>query len=296
MAEDMDDIGMPSGGGLPPFVLPVATALMALVAGGALGALVVWGVRQPEVVEKIVPRDLTASELEAVCAPLVAEVAANLTAAEDKVTTLVTDVKAKEAKVQELEAEMKKRGQRGAALVKELEAAKAELEVVKSELRVAIEEKEKLVVELKQTLVKLEDQKSETRAAKEDSLQNKWTAFTNQAQLDICEKGNRKKLGRCRETVTEVMGVDLKTKFEHCIRAGQEVPALRATEKESELPQFSQFLDQESKITKDWYIMLCDPTLPEAAGFADDRAAASTGSSGGDGAGSLFDAEEPPND
>jgi hypothetical protein len=264
--EENDEGG--SGGGVPGFFLPVVTAGMALLAGAALGGLVVWVAKPPVEVEKLVPRDLTEAELNAECAPLLAKVAQDLQAANDKVTTLVDDVKSKEAKVQELEAEMKKRGAKGAALVKELEAAKAELAAVKEELKKAIEEKEELVVELKKTLTELEDQKVKTKDAKEESRGNAWEAFVNGAQLEICEKGNRKKLGRCRETVVATFNDDMKAKYLHYMRSGQEEPSLALAEKEAELPQFAQFLDQENKILKDWYVLLCDPTLPEAEGGA----------------------------
>ena len=48
----------------------------------------------------------------------------------------------------------------------------------------------------------LEVQVQRTERAKEDALVNKWYRFLNDAQLSICERGNRKKLGQCRETVT----------------------------------------------------------------------------------------------
>lgn len=268
MSEDTDD-GLGRRGGVPGFILPVVTALAALVAGGVVGSVVVWLAKPPEIVEKQIPRELNPAELEAACAPFVAEVAANLQAANDKVTTLVEDVKAKEAKVQDLEAEMKRRGARGRELVKELEAAKAELEQVKQQLKQAIEEKEQLVVELKETLADLEEQKVETETWKQTAITNDWEAFLNQAQLDVCEKGNRKKLGRCREDVTAIVGTpEMKAKYEHCLKSGQEAPSLHEAGKDEQLPQFAEYLDQENKVVKDWYILLCDPTLPEAHTFA----------------------------
>jgi hypothetical protein len=265
--------GEGSSGGMPPYVLPVVTALMALLAGGALGALVVWVVKQPEIVEKAVPRDLTEAELTAACAPLVTEVAENLEAANDKVTTLVDEVKAKEARVQELEAEMKKRSARGAQLVKELEQARAELEEVKAQLKQAIEEKEALVVELKQTLADLDTQKEETRQAKVESIHNNWDSFVAESQLEICERGTRKKLGKCREAVTAYLDAEMKAKYEHCLKSGQEEPKVREAGKDEELPVFASYLDQENKIVKDYYVLLCDPSLPEAKGFADEGTA-----------------------
>jgi len=254
---------------LPGFILPTLVAGLALVMGTVMGAVIVYVAKPAEVVEKEVPRDLTAQELEAACAPQVAEVTAKVDQANDKVMGLVSEMREKEARVAELEAEMVRRGKRGAELKAELEAAKAELVQVKKELKDAIDEKERLVVKLKKTEDDLDVSREETRVAKEDSLSRRWEAFVNQSQLDVCERGNRKKMGKCREAVKATLNADRRARFGHCIRSGQEEPSIAEAEKRQEsLPQFAEYLDQENKILRDWYILLCDPSLPEATAFA----------------------------
>jgi hypothetical protein len=127
------------------------------------------------------------------------------------------------------------------------------------------------VVELTQTkqqLAKTEealvDQKEETTRAKEDALVNKWYRFINEAQLSICEKGNRKKLGACRETVENTLMNNVRRdKFAHCVRSAQASPTVRELAKGESLPDFSEMIDEEAKQTKGWYVLFCDPTLPE---------------------------------
>jgi hypothetical protein len=270
LADDDNDSPSSIGGGLPGFILPVITAVAALVAGAIVGAIAVWVLKPAQIVtnQVQVPRDLTQDELKLACGPLLDEMAANLDAANDKVTDLVGQVHEKETKVQELEDEMKRRGARGAEMKHELDAAKAELETVKAQLKQAIDEKEAVIVELKKTLVELDTSKAETKVAKTESLGHEWDAFLNQSQLDICEKGNRKKLGSCREDVTAVVAT-YRTKYEHCIKSGQEAPTLHEAAKDFTMPQFGEYLNQDDKFVKDWYVMLCDPTLPEASGFAE---------------------------
>ena len=53
-------------------------------------------------------------------------------------------------------------------------------------------------------------------------------------------------------------------KFAHCVRSAQATPTVLVMEKGDVMPQFAAYIDQENKISKDWYILLCDPTLPEA--------------------------------
>lgn len=254
-------------------LMPIATAGIALVVGALVGGGIAWVAKPPEIVEKLVPRDLNAEEIAAVCAPSIAEVTAQLTQAEDKVTTLLDDVKGKEAKVKSLEDEMAERAKKGAKMragfEAELAAAEAELTTVKEQLKTALEEKEQLVVDLKKTIKELDAQKEETKVAKEDALEKGWSAFLGESQLEVCDRGNRKKLGHCRETVAAKVQ-PFRADFAHCLKAEQEMPSVHIAPKDFELPKFAKWIDQGDKITKDAYVLMCDPTLPEAKGFADE--------------------------
>lgn len=284
LEEDGEDEGSQT---VATVLLPFATALASLALGALLGGVVAW-VAKPEQQREIqVPRELTAAELEAACAPAIAETAEELEAANEKVAVLTKEVAAQEAKVQELEAEMSRRSSRGRALVAELEAAKKELAEVKAQLAQAQEEKARLVEELSATVAKLEETEERleeqiqlTQRAKEDALTNKWYRFLNDAQLDICEKGNRKKLGRCRETVVATLKTDdMQNRFAHCVRSRQATPSVHELQRGQELPQFSEYLNEDERVTRGWYVQLCDPTLPEADGFLNEEHLPSTANS-----------------
>jgi len=277
MSDDLDDL---DGGGpnVSSVALPFVAILISVIVSSVLGAGIAWTLKPAERVPT--PRELTAAELEAACAPAIADKARGLEEAHEKVRNLTSDVASKEAKVAELELEMTKRAERGRALVAELERAKSELEEMRVELAEAVEEKERLFVELTVTTAKLEeteealdDQIIKTERAQEDALTNKWYRFINDSQLEICERGNRKKLGRCRETIqAKLLEPETRDRFAHCVRSRQATPVVREIEKDSSLPEFAAWIDQEDKITKDWYIDLCDPTLPEAEdGFWDEE-------------------------
>ncbi len=272
MSEETQD-KVSTGVKVTSFVLPIATAGMALLVGVTLGGILGWVLnsKPPEVVE--VPRDLTPEELVSACAPLVEEVAESLEQAQEKVDDLQGKVTAKSAQVQEMEAEMERRYQRGVALVTErdvlseqLESARAELATLKVALQQAIQEKEQLVVELKSTQEQLEVKTEEARVSREISLDNRWATFVGRAQLEVCDKGRRKKMGQCRDKMVSVLDGAMEAKFKHCIRSGQSVPSIHEFDKREDdrLPEFASWLDQDDRVTKDWYILLCDPTLPEA--------------------------------
>jgi Skp family chaperone for outer membrane proteins len=279
MAEDdeYDDYSASSGPGVVSVLLPFATAGGALAVGILVGGIIAWLIKPAVEVE--VPRDLTKNEIDAICAPAVDEKQQALDAAADKVEVLTADVQEREAKLQDLEAEMTRRSERGRAMHRELEAAKAELEQVKMELAIALEEKHQLEVELTATVAQLEETEEKldhqvtlTERAKEDALTNKWHRFLNDAQLEVCEKGNRKRLGQCRETVlAKLTASDVRDKFAHCVRSAQATPTVHEVGRDESLPDYSQYLDQNERVVKDWYVLLCDPTLPEADGFTNEE-------------------------
>ncbi len=263
----------PSGStatGIVAMILPFATAIAALALGAILGVAIGWVIKPADIVERQVPRDLTAAELQAACAPQLETKVTELEQVQTKVAFLEKEVADRDARVQELEARQGSGG--GRNLAAELAQAKRDLEDARSQLEVARAEKEQLVVELTQTKdqlakteVALKQQVEKTETAKEDALVNKWYRFINDAQLEICEKGNRKKLGGCREAVqASLMSNTRRDKFAHCVRSGQATPSVKEVEKNQEtLPDFSEYIDQDRKQTKDWYVMFCDPTLPE---------------------------------
>jgi DNA repair exonuclease SbcCD ATPase subunit len=269
--DDFDDYG--GGPSVVAMVLPFATAIAALALGAVLGTAIGWVIKPAEKVEVKVPRDLTAAELAAACAPQVNETVNELEKAQSKVAQLEDEVQSRQSRVEELEAQLtvKKSSSGGSNLARELAQAKADLAEAREQLSIAEAEKERLVVELTQTKQKLaeteedlEEQIEKTELAKEDALTNKWYRFLNDAQLEICEKGNRKKLGKCRETVEgNLMSEERRNKFAHCVRSGQAVPTVYELDKKATLPDFSEMINEEAKQTKGWYVMFCDPTLPE---------------------------------
>lgn len=257
--------------GVVAMVLPFATAIAALALGAVLGLVIGWIVKPSEQIEVKVPRDLDAAELLAACAPSLETKVSELEEAQGKVAFLEKEVGDREVRVKELEDEMKRRNDRGRNIVAELEQAKRDLEEAMVQLDIARQEKEQLVVELTQTKeqlakteVALVEQKGMTERAKEDALVNKWYRFNSEAQLEVCEKGNRKKLGNCREVLQgTLMNNVRRDKFAHCVRSGQAVPTVRELQKGESLPDFSEMIDEEQKQTKGWYVLFCDPTLPE---------------------------------
>ena len=88
------------------------------------------------------------------------------------------------------------------------------------------------------------------------------------ALLNVCEKGNRKRMETCRSEVQAALDSKRAARFKQCVGSKQAQPRLvRVDDKEKnpELPRWSEWLAEESKFAgQKWYIVFCDPSLPEA--------------------------------
>lgn len=245
--------------------------LIGLAAGAAVGAAVVWVAKPHEQVEKTVLQTLSEEQIAEVCAEEVTGVRTELDDAQGKVQFLENEVVARSAQVRELEDEMVRRAEKGRELVAQLERAKSDLAEALEQLEIAREEKEALVAELtttKEQLAETEEalvaQVKKTDRAKEDALVNKWYRFVSNSQLDICEKGSRKKLKECRDSVqASLVTNERRDRFAHCVRSQQAIPMVRELEKDEVAPHFSEPVDESEKATRDWLVVFCDPTLPE---------------------------------
>ncbi|MCB9688290.1 MAG: hypothetical protein H6738_12045 [Alphaproteobacteria bacterium] len=258
---------------------PITPSRRFPLAGAVVGAIALavlpiafgagWMMRGVERVE--VARAPTAAELDLACTPKLDEKQDELTTAQTRVADLERDVATRTAEVNELQARIARNAEGGKALRAELERMKTELAATKEQLAIAEAEKERLLVELTETKEELADTqvalaetKVERDEAREDALFNRFNQFLADSQLEICEKGNRKKLGNCREVVHATLSTpDRRDAFAHCVRSGQATPMVRELDKGQTLPEFSSMLDEEQKQTKGWYVEMCDPTLPE---------------------------------
>ena len=271
--KDYENFDSPKGGSkLPMMVLPLATALVSVAVGLAVG----WSLRYMTTPETIVqvPRDYTFDELEAVCKPLIRETAEELDVAQERVKNLESLVTEKAGQVAELEEEMDRRAERGTAkfreLRRELEAAQAQLATLEEQLDIAKNEKEQIMVELEQTQDRLEHQIVLTEEAEAEVVDQRWLTFVRDVQFEICDRGNRKKLGTCRESITASLADTWRDRWQGCVATGQAQPVIKEREnKKEELPEFAAWINQEERTTKDWYIVWCDPTLPEATDLMD---------------------------
>lgn len=283
MSDAEEEVGN-NGGRAGGCLMQIVTHGVALVLGavvGVLGAQAVEYMRDPDTLAR--PEgSLSRAELirklddaEAKYSALLAESAkkdeaarTELETASAKVADLEGRVTKKEDEVKVLELKVKKAKGQSAALKKELEAKQAELTELQAQLSEAQAEQERLRGELTVSQEETRVAREETRVAQGETVDAQWVGFKADVVLSICEKGNRKRMETCREEVRTALDGKRAARFKQCVGSRQAQPRLVRVddkEKDPELPKWSEWFNQESKFTQDkWYIVFCDPTLPEA--------------------------------
>jgi predicted nucleic acid-binding Zn-ribbon protein len=289
--EEVENQAQESGGRLGGCLVQVVSHGAALVLGavlGIMGARVTEYYQDPEVLSR--PEgELSRAELIAkldasdrAYAQLLAENAkkqeaaqTEVTEATKKVVDLQGQVNAKQDEITVLELKAKKGAGKSASLKKELAAKTEELESLRAQLNTALAEKVRLeadlVVSREETRIAKDETlvaQGETRIAQGQTVDARWDGFVSDAIVSICEKGNRTKLGKCKEEVRASLTAQRSAQFKQCVGSLQAQPRLVRMEdkvKDPVMPRWSEWLDQESTFTKDkWYVTFCDPTLPEA--------------------------------
>jgi len=253
--------------------LPAAAAviLVGTVVGGIVGYTSNALFSEPVVVmppPEVIKEELTEAELRALAEDLIANEQTKALDAQARVQTLQEELIAKEAELAKLRKAAKGSAE-GAASRSRL---KEELAFLRVQLAQAEEERNELRKQLKQTLRELDFQISQTKKFKlkakrykMESTTNLWGAFVATAKTKICDKGTRKRHGKCYAAVEGAMSSQIRGKFTVCVDTYQSVPVLKQKKKGDPMPNYSQRLAEDNKFTKKgWYILFCDPTLPEA--------------------------------
>ncbi len=268
-------------------VVQVVVAFLAVAIGAATGWYLGRHAYETELYARLgmSPDDLLArlrqseGEYQALyehCEPLEGSERDMLIEAQDRVTSLREEITSKEDEIADLEGQ----AVQNVALRKEVERRKAELLELQSALTAAEQQREELVDKLKLAVQEVSVARAEARQAKAETLVVKWEEFKANAMLEICEKGTRSKIEKCRGLVEAAFSYERERRYRECVRLGNAVPQLRQlTKDEKEIPAFAEMVDSSSRLTDDWYILYCDPTLPEARDLKAEKAQAEEGES-----------------
>lgn len=226
----------------------------------------------------VIKAEISDEDLASLCEELTDDEATKAREAQNRVESLQTQLQAKEAELAQLKEEAAGDEVKRKAAAKQWRAMEKEIEELRATLTVAEQERDEARKELKETIVKLdkqikksnrlkkkaEDFREKAKEYKTESTQNLWASFKNDAKVQICDRGSRKRHEKCHDSVNAAFDASMRDKFSVCVDTYQAVPVLKKAEKDEQLPQFAAWLTDEEKFTKDWYVIFCDPTLPEA--------------------------------
>ena len=252
----------------------VGVGVMGVLVGSVIGYVASETLQEPqEVVTKtqVVQEELSNEDLEELCKGLTDAEKKNVLEVQEEVKSLQLTLADREAELEKLkEQKYNTEKARKAARLK-WKAMEEEIATLQIQLAAAEQERDELKVELQETLVELKKQvkktqkfKAKAKKYKAQSTANLWTAFQAQAKVKGCDRGSRKRHEKCHEAFDLSMTEKVKQRFYNCVDTYQAVPVLRKVNGGEGIPPYSAYLSSESRFTKNWAIIFCDPTLPEA--------------------------------
>ena len=255
-----------------PRLLPLL-GVVGVICGAGLGWFGHSVLSTPEVITpppEIIKEEISDEDLASLCEELTQDQKANILDVQAQVQSLQSQLQEREAELDRLYEEAERDKSKKAAARKRWKELEAEIATLRVQLASVERERDELKEELQDTLVKLDTQIRETKKYKKkakkyrrESTQNLWTAFVSQGKVNGCNRGSKKRHEKCWEAFEGALTPAIRERFTTCVNTYQAVPILRKSKKGEPLPQFAEWLSDETKYTRNWYILFCDPSLPE---------------------------------
>jgi CRISPR/Cas system CSM-associated protein Csm2 small subunit len=255
-----------------PKLLPLL-GVVGVICGAGLGWFGHSVLNTPEVITpppEIIKEEISDEDLATLCEELTEDERANILDVQAQVVSLQSELQEKESELDRLYEESKRDASKKEAARKRWKELEAEIATLRVQIASVERERDELKEDLQETLVKLDSQIRETKRYRKkakkyrrESTQNLWTAFVSQAKVNGCNKGTKKRHEKCWDAFEASMAPAIRERFTTCVNTYQAVPILSKSKKGEALPQFAEWLSDETKYTRNWYILFCDPSLPE---------------------------------
>ena len=252
----------------------VGVGVLGVLLGSVVGYIASETLQEPQEVvtqTQVVQEELSNEDLEELCKGLTDEEKKNVLEVQEEVKLLQLTLADREAELDKLKEQKHNTEKARKTARAKWKVMEEEIATLQIQLAAAEQERDDLKVELQETLVELKKQvkktqkfKAKAKKYKAQSTANLWTAFQAQAKVKGCDRGSRKRHEKCHEAFNLSMTEKIKQRFYNCVDTYQAVPVLRKVDGGEGLPPYSAYLSSESRFTKNWAIIFCDPTLPEA--------------------------------
>ena len=97
------------------------------------------------------------------------------------------------------------------------------------------------------------------------NTENVWVAFTQRTKIDVCDQMTRKGREKCREKVDGWLDDARHDRFASCVDNHKTVPSVWTRERNADIPSNAEAVGIDTPGARDdYYVLFCDPTLPEA--------------------------------
>lgn len=202
-------------------------------------------------------------------APAGPDPVAALQAAHDRVETLQAALEARDAELGALRAAGEKLTEEQKTRVATLQKQVTKL---KASVAEAVAERTELRDRLATALADLERETGEHAKVREHAAalegantENLWVAFVQQAELEICQQFTKRGRAACKDRITSWFDDARHDRFASCVSDSRTVPVLWRSDGVAEAPTNGErIMEGGFGQRKDWYVLYCDPTLPEA--------------------------------
>lgn len=206
--------------------------------------------------------------------------AEQLRAAQSQVDSLQTELDARDVELARLRGELAQRDAGDAEARERYRLRMAALEHDMKGLREALaraqDERDTLRKDLKEALAEVDRQVAENTklrktatAFKEANTENLWYAFTNNAKVRICDRGTHNRRESCMSEVDAWFDEAQHATFTSCVNTAQTMPILWEGDGQEVPPTAHRIAARDRERKDDWYVVYCDPTLPEAVAARD---------------------------
>jgi hypothetical protein len=242
--------------------LGVGTALLVPLSA-ALALVTFW--QRADVDTEPAPDDAPVAAAEQ-AAPPVDPVAA-LLVSQDEVKSLQADLDARTAELAALRADPER--QADAMQVAALETA---VTTLRTSLEQAQAQRDGMRHRLRTALAQLDEEVDAHAATRREvatltsaNTENLWVAFTERTKIDVCEQPGRRGRAACRSKLDGFFDETRHERFASCVTQDHAVPSLFHREHGEDLPSAAEPVGVGTLFDRDdWFVLFCDPTLPEA--------------------------------
>ena len=222
-------------------------------------------------VTALAPEEAPAEEIEAPRSP-----ADQLRDAQAQVESLQTELDARDAELATLQQQVAARDAKDEAARERSRLRQAavarEIAGLRDALKVAQDERDGLRSELKDALAEIDRQVAQNTklrhtavAYKEANTENLWSAFTNNAKVRICDRGTYHRRADCEADLDTWFDEQQHAAFTSCVNTAQAIPLLWQADGQEVPAQAKQIAARDRERKDEWYVVYCDPTLPEGA-------------------------------